>query len=100
MAFLKYQPLCSSWMANVNEADTLEAISSGILLTACRLLVSPFIQMAAFGLRVYHALIVLNLSWINNMGVSGFALFLFAFIMSHDQMCDFASKSWNRDISI
>jgi hypothetical protein len=60
--FPEYQPLCSLWMANVNEADTLEAISGGILLTACTLLVSPFVQVATFGLRVYRALIVLNLS--------------------------------------
>jgi hypothetical protein len=72
--FPEYQLLCSSWMANVNEADTLEAISSGILLTVCALLVSPFIQVVTFRLRVYCALVVLNLSWINNVGLSGFAL--------------------------
>jgi len=54
-----------------NEADALETISANILLTACALLVSAFVQAATFGLSVYHAIIVLNLSWINNMGAFG-----------------------------
>src|SRR5262249_21631630 len=51
-----------------NEADSLETIAANIFLTACALLVSAFVQAATYGMSVYHAIIVLNLSWINNMG--------------------------------
>ena len=52
-----------------SERQFLNAIYANILLTACALLISAFVQAATFGLTVYHALIVLNLSWINNAGV-------------------------------
>jgi hypothetical protein len=49
-----------------DEEELLQTIYVNLLLTACALLVSAFIQAATFGLGLYHALIVLNLSWIVN----------------------------------
>jgi len=49
-----------------DEEELLYTIYVNLLLTACALLVSAFIQLATFGLGIYHALIVLNLSWIVN----------------------------------
>jgi hypothetical protein len=51
-----------------SERKALNTIYANILLTACALLISTFVQAATFGLTVYHAVIVLNLSWINNAG--------------------------------
>jgi hypothetical protein len=48
------------------EYKVIGKIPASILITACALLLSAFIQAATFGLSVYHANIVLNLSWINN----------------------------------
>ncbi|KDQ17188.1 hypothetical protein BOTBODRAFT_172261 [Botryobasidium botryosum FD-172 SS1] len=56
------------------ELESMGAISTSILVTACALLISAFIQAATFGLSVYHALIVLNLSWINNMNAVVYCL--------------------------
>jgi hypothetical protein len=44
----------------------LTKTSTNLLLTGCALLVSSFIQAKTIGFSVYHALIVLNLSWVNN----------------------------------
>lgn len=49
-----------------SERKTLNVISTNLILTACALLLSAFVQAATFGMSVYHALIVLNLSWINS----------------------------------
>ncbi|KDQ13350.1 hypothetical protein BOTBODRAFT_111687, partial [Botryobasidium botryosum FD-172 SS1] len=49
------------------EMRSVESVSVSILVTACALLVSAFIQVGTLGLSVYHALIVLHLSWINAM---------------------------------
>jgi hypothetical protein len=49
------------------EERLLHSIYSNLLLTACALLLSAFIQKATFGLDIYHALIVLNLSWMVNV---------------------------------
>jgi hypothetical protein len=51
-----------------SERKVLDGIYANILVTACALLISASVQAATFGLTVYHALIVLNLSWINNSG--------------------------------
>jgi len=48
------------------ESGTLRATFINTLLTACALLLSAFIQIKTYGLSVYHTIIVLNLSWINN----------------------------------
>jgi hypothetical protein len=68
--FSEYQPLCSSWMANVNEADTLWQHPSYCMHTS-------HLSICTGGniwVESLSCLIVLNLSWINNMGLSGFAL--------------------------
>jgi hypothetical protein len=51
-----------------SERKALDTIYANILVTACALLISAFVQAATFGLTVYHTLIVLNLSWINSAG--------------------------------
>jgi hypothetical protein len=49
------------------EYKTMTRFSVNILLTACALLVSTGIQAATFGISLYHALIILQLSGINSM---------------------------------
>jgi len=51
-----------------NERRQLNKIYASLLLTAFALLISAFIQICSIGLSVYHALIILNLSWINDFG--------------------------------
>jgi hypothetical protein len=58
------------------EQRTLSRIYANLLVTSCALLVSTFIQ--APRLNVYHALIVLNLSWINNAGAIAWSFNYFA----------------------
>lgn len=48
------------------ENHALHALTITVLLTACSLLISSFIQVATVGMSAYHAQIVLNLSWINS----------------------------------
>ena len=48
------------------ESGTLSTSSTNLFLTGCALLLSAFIQGATSGFSVYHALIVLNISWINS----------------------------------
>lgn len=48
------------------ENRALHAVTISILMTACSLLVSSFIQAATAGISAYHTQIVLNLSWINS----------------------------------
>ena len=74
-------PLIIGWDGKLlrgSDIDSLRGIYVGVLLTALALLVSAFIQTAAFSLSLYHALVVLNLSWINNANASVFSLFLVA----------------------
>jgi len=56
----------------------LHRLYLGILLPGCALLLSAIIQAKTFGLSVYHGMIVLNLSWINN--TSALIFFEFALI--------------------
>ena len=49
-----------------DEAEYMEAASNAILMTGCAIIISAFIQAKTIGLSVYHAMIVLNLSWMNN----------------------------------
>jgi hypothetical protein len=48
------------------EYKSIKSSSTNILLVACAILVSAIVQNATYGLSVYHAIIILNLSWINN----------------------------------
>ncbi|KAJ3502222.1 hypothetical protein NLJ89_g8984 [Agrocybe chaxingu] len=59
------------------ELKSLFTVYLGILLPGCALLLSSIIQAKTFGLSVYHGIIVLNLSWINNAS----ALTFFTFVL-------------------
>lgn len=48
------------------ELQVAEAQATSILLTACALLISAFVQAKTLGMSTYHAIIVLNLAWMNN----------------------------------
>ncbi len=48
------------------ELDNLEKQSTGILITAFALLVSTIVQAFNEGLTNLHAIVILNLSWMNN----------------------------------
>ncbi|TFK18890.1 hypothetical protein FA15DRAFT_602453, partial [Coprinopsis marcescibilis] len=62
------QPILVSLDGRVTEDElvSLHNLYLGILLPSCALLLSAFIQAKTYGLSPYHAVIVLNLSWINN----------------------------------
>ncbi|KAJ7141671.1 hypothetical protein C8R43DRAFT_928328 [Mycena crocata] len=62
-------PIFFVWDGRITakESGTMSRISINITLTACALLVSTGIQAATFGISLYHALIILQLSWINSM---------------------------------
>ena len=49
-----------------DEAEYIETASDAILMTGCAIIISAFIQAKTIGLSAYHAMIVLNLSWMNN----------------------------------
>ncbi|KAF9526812.1 hypothetical protein CPB83DRAFT_857269 [Crepidotus variabilis] len=74
------QPLLASLDGHISadELVGLHELYLGILLPGCALLFSALIQARTFGLSVYHAIIVLNLSWINN--TSALIFFEFALI--------------------
>jgi len=74
------QPLIASWDGRISESELvgLHRLYLGILLPGCALLLSAIIQAKTFGLSVYHGMIVLNLSWINN--TSALIFFEFALI--------------------
>jgi hypothetical protein len=62
-------PIIFVWDGEISRKETkaMSRISINIALTACALLVSTGIQAATFGVSLYHALIILQLSWINSM---------------------------------
>jgi hypothetical protein len=64
-----FYPIIFVWDGEISlkESRTMSRISISITLTACALLVSTGIQAATFGISLYHALIILQLSWINSM---------------------------------
>lgn len=62
----------------VGELDVVEAASTSVLLTACALLSSAFVQARSLGMSTYHALIILNLAWMNNTNT-----FVYAIICSY-----------------
>ena len=74
------QPLLASLDEHISddELTDLHILYLGILLPGCALLFSAIIQTKTFGLTVYHAIIVLYLSWINN--TSALIFFQFALI--------------------
>jgi hypothetical protein len=49
--------------------DILEVVTPNVIL-GCALIISSLVQARTFGLTVYHALIVLNLSWIITFSVT------------------------------
>jgi hypothetical protein len=62
-------PIIFAWDGKIslNESRTMSRVSINITVTACALLISTGIQAATFGVSLYHALIILQLSWINSM---------------------------------
>ena len=74
------QPILAGRDGHISEDELtgLHELYLGILLPGCALLLSAIIQDRTFGLSVYHATIVLNLSWINN--TSALIFFQFALI--------------------
>jgi hypothetical protein len=63
---------------SAGELASLHKLYLGILLPGCALVFCAIIQAKTYGLSVYHAIIVLNLSWINN--TSALIFFQFALI--------------------
>jgi len=74
------QPILASLDGNISrdELTSLHQLYLGILLPGCALVFSAIIQARTYGLSVYHAIIVLDLSWINN--TSALIFFQFALI--------------------
>ncbi|KAJ2922397.1 hypothetical protein H1R20_g14692, partial [Candolleomyces eurysporus] len=74
------QPVLAALDKYISEEElaSLHMLYLGILMPGCALLLCAVIQTLTDGLSVYHAIIVLNLSWINN--TSALIFFQFAFI--------------------
>lgn len=74
------QPILASIDGHISEKELigLHYLYLGILLPGCALLVSAIIQATTQGLSVHHAVLVLQLSWINN--TSALIFFQFALI--------------------
>ena len=74
------QPILASIDGHISEKELigLHRLYLGILLPGCALLLSAIIQARTHGLSVYHAILVLQLSWINN--TSALIFFQFALI--------------------
>jgi hypothetical protein len=74
------QPILAGLDGNISKDEliSLHQLYLGILLPGCALVFSAIIQARTYGLSVYHAIIVLNLSWINN--TSALIFFQFALI--------------------
>jgi hypothetical protein len=74
------QPVLAALDKFISEEElaSLHMLYLGILMPGCALLLSAVIQTSTSGLSVYHATIVLNLSWINN--TSALIFFQFALI--------------------
>jgi len=89
------QPLLASLDGRITEDELggLHQLYLGILLPGCALLFSAIIQAKTFGLSVYHGIIVLNLSWINN--TSALIFFEFALIaqLKLDKERDFRGRA-------
>ncbi|RXW15311.1 hypothetical protein EST38_g10552 [Candolleomyces aberdarensis] len=76
------QPVLAALDKYISEEElaSLHILYLGILIPGCALLLSAVIQTSRDGLSVYHAIIVLNLSWINNTS----ALIFFQFALTAD----------------
>ena len=74
------QPILAALDGNItkDELTSLHQLYLGILLPGCALIFSTIIQARTYELSVYHAIVVLNLSWINN--TSALIFFQFALI--------------------
>jgi len=74
------QPILASIDGHINEEEmiSLHHLYLGILLPGCALLLSAIIQARTHGLSIYHATLILQLSWINN--TSALIFFQFALI--------------------
>jgi hypothetical protein len=63
-----------NWASTRKSQDSVEravrssapTITSSIFITGCALITSAFVHARTEGLTIYHAMIVLNLSWLNN----------------------------------
>jgi hypothetical protein len=72
-AFLMFLTALFRWASGYQtferQYDRTHPFYTSLLLTSCALLISAMAQAAIGKLSTYHALIVLNLSWINNITV-------------------------------
>ncbi|KAF9262590.1 hypothetical protein L218DRAFT_1000468 [Marasmius fiardii PR-910] len=72
-------PAISAWKGELvlEDIESLRTIYQGSLIIACALLFSAFIQVkSAFGLSLYHVLIVLNLSWLSSSNAIIYTLYI------------------------
>jgi hypothetical protein len=79
LAFLNLVPATlfgSEGRISPHEEKTLDKAYTNLLFTSCALLLCAFIQAAK--LSLYHALIILNLSWTNNAGAIAWTFNYFA----------------------
>ena len=94
-------PIIVGWHGNIMEPEDIESLHTmylGILLTAVALLFSAFVQASLFKLSIYHALIVLNLSWINNTNASVFVFYdICSWIIGEE---NYRERYWNRARSL
>ncbi|RXW12120.1 hypothetical protein EST38_g13734 [Candolleomyces aberdarensis] len=74
------QPVLAALDKVISEEElaSLHMLYLGILMPGCALLLSAVIEASIYRLSVYHAIIVLNLSWINN--TSALIFFQFSLI--------------------
>ena len=61
-----------------DEAEYIETASNAILMTGCAIIISAIVQAKTIGLSAYHAMIVLNLSWMNKSYFSISGIFAFS----------------------
>jgi hypothetical protein len=70
----------------------VQTTAFALILTGTALLIAAFIQANTFGLSVYHATIVLYLSWINN--ITACAILLFHWLLDSIRIRD--TSNWQR----
>jgi hypothetical protein len=64
-----FYALWNDWKVQKHELETEEKQSTSILITAFAVLISTIVQTRTLVLSSFHALIILDLSWMNNMNV-------------------------------
>ncbi len=96
--FTLVQPLIAGSDGYIDELElkSLHQLYLGILLPGCALLFAAIIQTKTFGLSVFHGVIVLNLSWINN--TSALIFFEFALFSQWRLEGELSIKEVVRDI--